>query len=311
MIAVNWNQLPSLTTLRAFEATGRLQGYSAAARALNVTPAAIAQQVRKLEVELGIALVRREGRGLVLTDAGQQLLQPLNDAFSLIANGIHDLKTTEATRGVRVSTTDYFASSVILPRLGEFWIQHPMLQVSFSPDGNTAPVDLDNFDIVIRGDAPGRKWDNSHETRLLETPMIICAAPRLIGKGKVDLASLPWISDRGIGKGVFQKAVRQVGCDPETIQLVDPGDAKLELEAVLMGYGLHFGPEVIIRNHLADGSLVKVDTALDMRAVYYAICRKGQFSEQIRQVLNWLAAICAPLSVQIAPSRTNKGRDAS
>ena len=45
----DWRQLPPLSTLRAFEATARLEGYSAAARALNVTPAAIAQQVSKLE----------------------------------------------------------------------------------------------------------------------------------------------------------------------------------------------------------------------------------------------------------------------
>jgi len=302
MSDINWTQLPPLTTLRAFEATARLNGYSAASRALNVTPAAIAQQVRKLEGEIGTALVRREGRGLVLTDAGQHLFQPLNEAFALIASGIRDLKAMEATRGVRVSTTDYFASSVILPRLGEFWKLHPTLQVSFSPDGNTAPVDLDNYDVVIRGGAPGQTWGNCQAIWLLETPMIICAAPDLIGTGKVDLASLPWIADRGIGGGVFENAVRRVGCDPETIRLVDPGDARLELEAVLMGYGLHFGPELTVRNHLADGSLVKVDATLDMRGVYYAICRKGPVSEQIRHFLDWLVTISAALSDQTAPS---------
>lgn len=292
----NWHRLPALTTLRAFEATARLQGYSAASRELNVTPAAIAQQVRKLEAEIGMSLVRREGRGLVLTEAGEQLAQPLNEAFSLIANGIRDLKAAEDSRGVRVSTTDYFASSVILPRLGEFWMKYPTLQTSFSPDGNTAPVDLENFDIVIRGDAPGRKWENCQAFRLLETPMIICGAPSLVRDGKVDVTSLPWIADRGIGGGVFQEAVRRVGCDPDTIPLVDPGSSKLELEAVLLGYGLHVCPELTIRDQLAAGSLVMVDAPLDMRGVYYAICRKGPISKQTQRFLDWLLKTCAPLS---------------
>lgn len=301
MTAINWNQLPTLTTLRAFEETARLQGFSAASRALNVTPAAISQQVRKLEGEIGTPLVRRDGRGLVLTEAGRQLSQTLHEAFSLISNGISDLQLVETTRGVRVSTTDYFATSVILPSLGEFWKEHPTLQVSFSPDGNTAPVDLDDFDVVIRGDAPGQKWENYQETKLLETPMIICAAPSLIGTGKVDFASLPWIADRGIEGDVFDEAVRKIGCDPKSIQLVDPGNAKMELEAVLMGYGLHFGPEVMVRTHIAAGSLVKLDASLDMRGVYYAICRNGPISRQVRQFLDWLVAICAPLSVEIDP----------
>ena len=296
MTDINWHQLPALTTLRAFEATARLQGYSAASRELNVTPAAIAQQVRKLEKEVGLGLVRREGRGLVLTAAGEQLAQPLQEAFSLIASSIHDLKVAEDARGVRVSTTDYFASSVILPRLGEFWTKYPTLQTSFSPDGNTAPIDLDNFDIVIRGGAPSQKWDKCQVFRLLETPMIISGAPSLVKDGKVDVSTLPWIADRGIGGGVFEEAVRRSGCDPEAISLVDPGSSKLELQALLMGYGLQVGPELTIRDHLAAGSLVKVDVSLGMRGVYYAICRQGPLSKQTRRLLDWLQEICRPLS---------------
>ncbi len=296
MNVINWNQLPALTTLRAFEATARLQGYSAASRALNVTPAAIAQQVRKLEAEIGMSLVRREGRGLVLTQAGEQLAQPLKEAFSLIASAIHDVKATEDMRGVRVSTTDHFASTVILPRLSEFWAKHPTLQTSFSPDGNTAPVDLEAFDIVVRAASPDRIWDNCQTFRLLETPLIICGAPSLVGGGNVDVASLPWIADRGIGGGVFREAVRRAGCDPDEISLVDPGSAKLELEATLMGYGLQVSPELTIRDHLADGSLVRVNVSPDMRGVYYAICRQGPISKQTRKFLDWLLRICAPLS---------------
>lgn len=296
MTEIKWSQLPALTTLRAFEATARLQGYSAASRELNVTPAAIAQQVRKLEKEIGMSLVRREGRGLVLSQAGEQLARPLKEAFSLIANGIHEVKSFDDRRGVRVSTTDYFASTVILPRLAEFWAKHPTLQASFSPEGNTAPIDLENFDIVIRGDAPNREWDNCKVFSLLETPMIIYGAPSLVGNGKVDVASMPWIADRGIGGSVFREAIKRVGCDPDSIKLVDSGSAKLEMDTVLLGYGLHFGPKFMIQDELANGSLVEVDVSPDMRGVYYAICRKGPISTQTQKFLDWLVEICAPLS---------------
>lgn len=300
---ISWNRLPSLTTLRAFEATARLQGYSAASRALNVTPAAVAQQVRKLEADLGLALVRREGRGLVLTRAGEQLSRPLHEAFSLIAGGIRDLKRMEASRGVRVSTTDYFAGAVILPRLREFWNAHPGQQISLSPDGNTAPVDPDRFDIAVRGGAPGQKWDGLQEIWLLETDMIICAAPALVGTGRIDVACVPWILDRGIGGNVFREAVRRAGCDPDTIEIVDPGDSRLELDTVLMGYGLYFTPELTVRDRLADGTLAKVDIELGMPGVYYALCPRGPIPGQTQKFLDWLVEICAPLSVEPPPTR--------
>jgi LysR family glycine cleavage system transcriptional activator len=296
MIDVDWHKLPPLTTLRAFEATARLNGYSAAARSLNVTPAAIAQQVRKLETEIGASLVRREGRGLALTDAGRQLAGPLHEAFALIVKGIDDLQLQQSARGVRVSTTDYFGKVVILPSLGTFWNLNPTVQVSLSPEANMNPVDLENFDVTVRGAAKGKSWQGCQEIPLIETPFIICAAPSLLKSGDVDLSSLPWIQDRGIGGSVFRDAVRQVGCDPEQIQMVDPGSAIFELEAALMGYGLILGPELTLQNNLANGTLVRLETPLRMTGVYYAIFRKGPLAEPVRLFLDWLVALSARFS---------------
>ncbi len=64
-------RLPSLNALRAFEAVARRLSYARAADELFVTKAAVAQQVRQLEVEIGATLVERAGRGLKLTEAGQ------------------------------------------------------------------------------------------------------------------------------------------------------------------------------------------------------------------------------------------------
>ena len=191
MIMIDWHTLPSLTTLRAFEATGRLGGYSAAARSLNVTTAAIAQQVRKLEADLGIALVRREGRGLALTDSGKRLAVMLNDAFAQIAKGIDEMTLQEASRGVRVSTTVRFVDAVIMPRLSEFWAENPGIQVSFAPESNSSEVDLDTFDIVVRGAPPDQIWSGTSQLLLLRSPFVLCGTPELLESAN-SLADLPW-----------------------------------------------------------------------------------------------------------------------
>ena len=55
------------------EATATEGSFAGAARALNVTHAAVAQQVRSLEAHLGVRLTARQGRGIVLTPAGEEL----------------------------------------------------------------------------------------------------------------------------------------------------------------------------------------------------------------------------------------------
>lgn len=295
MADIDWRHLPPLSTLRAFEATARLGGYSAAARALNVTPAAISQQVRKLEADVGAALVRRDGRGLALTDAGHKLAQPLSEAFALIEKGVLDLRRGEENRGVHVSTTDRFVDAAILPHLGTFWQQHPKTQVSFSPDGNTRPVDLEVFDIVIRAAAPGHQWDGYYSVPLIESQIIVCASPSLADARSPSLAGLPWIQDYSIGGDVFNAVVAQTGNHPNAIEIIDPGGAKFELEAALLGYGLHISPELTVRKFLREGTLVQVHNATGWTGVYHAICRKGPLSRPVQLFLNWLVVQCGEL----------------
>ena len=85
---IDWRNLPPLTALRAFAAVAELGGFSQAARALNVTHAAVAQQVRALESHLDTPLVSRDGRGMTLTEEGAALARSLTDGFATIATGI-------------------------------------------------------------------------------------------------------------------------------------------------------------------------------------------------------------------------------
>lgn len=291
MSRIDWTRLPPLSALRAFEATARLQGYSAAARSLNVTPAAIAQQVRKLESHIGASLVRREGRGLVLTPSGRRLSGHLRDAFAQIAEGIDEVHRQEAARGVRVSTTQFFVDAVILPNLGDFWTRYPGVEVAFAPDGNREPVDLDTYDICVRAAPSADAWIGHGSRRLVDSPFVACAAPSLLETAGHDPAQLPWLYDPNIEE-VFQRFIRQAGLDPETIRVVDTGSPHLEIEAAVAGYGVSVSTEILIRPHLADGRLVLLDTGAQMLTRYYAVHRKGHLREPVAHFLDWLSDLC-------------------
>ena len=84
-------RFPSLNGLKAFEAAARHLSFKAAAAELGVTAGAVSQQVKRLEMSLGISLFRRLPQGLLLTPEGAAYLPDISRAFDVL---------TEATEAV-------------------------------------------------------------------------------------------------------------------------------------------------------------------------------------------------------------------
>lgn len=104
-------RLPSLNTLRAFEAAARHLSFSQAAHEIGVTSGAISQQVRKLEHSLGVALFQRLPHGLLLTAEGAAYLPKITKIFE-------DL--TEATEEIAPDMNGKKFSVGVCPRAALF-----------------------------------------------------------------------------------------------------------------------------------------------------------------------------------------------
>jgi hypothetical protein len=76
--------LPSIQTLRAFEAAGRLRSYSRAAETLGLTHGAISHRIRELEDRLGVKLFRREANAMIPTPEASRLLIQVGHGLSLL-----------------------------------------------------------------------------------------------------------------------------------------------------------------------------------------------------------------------------------
>ena len=94
----DWLALPPLTALRAFSALADTGATVAAGARLNVSHAAISQQVKQLESHLGVALVDRSGRQLALTAEGRQLADALHLGFGTIGRAVEALTGADADR---------------------------------------------------------------------------------------------------------------------------------------------------------------------------------------------------------------------
>ncbi|MFD2740643.1 LysR substrate-binding domain-containing protein [Sulfitobacter aestuarii] len=141
--------LPSLTTLAAFEAAARRLSFKEAAQELSVTPGAVSHQVRALEQELGLPLFLRRHRGVELTGEGEQLFQSLASSFAQISRSLRSLRAHGTGQGVSIGATSAVSSLYLSSAVLRFWREHPEANVSQQvQDG--ALRDLPKIDMYIR-----------------------------------------------------------------------------------------------------------------------------------------------------------------
>jgi LysR family transcriptional regulator, glycine cleavage system transcriptional activator len=113
-------QLPQLNALKSFEAAARHESFTRAAEELCVTQSAVSHQVKALEAELGVKLFNREYQRLVITEAGNEYLSVVRDAFDRIAIGTQRLVKRQSSGAMTVSTSPDFAAKWLVHRLGRF-----------------------------------------------------------------------------------------------------------------------------------------------------------------------------------------------
>ncbi len=284
-----WRDLPSLAALRAFDATAREGSFAEAGRALNVTHAAVTQQVRALEAELGVALVRRAGRRVGLTAAGERLARALDDGFGAIADGLADLRRGEARRVVRVATTTFIAETWIMPRLPDFWARHPGVEVAMSPSPALADFARDGFDMAVRALADGWTERPEEEIRpLCRSQVVAVCAPSLAASG-LDPQEMPWVI--GADSKWEMEEVARTGLDVTRLKLVKLGSPHLELSACRQGLGAATATEIICRADLEAGRLVVLPLAGLPVVTYAVVLPKGPRRPAVEAFAGWLATI--------------------
>ncbi len=147
---MDWKLIPSLTALRAFEATCRLGSQSLAAAELNVTQAAIAQHIRALEERLSTSLFARQGRNLVPSDAGERLFAAVHEGFESIERGVREIAEPQGANRLRISTPPSFYERWLVPRLPKFWEQFPEIHLHVEASIHVVDLLRDDFDATIR-----------------------------------------------------------------------------------------------------------------------------------------------------------------
>lgn len=194
---------------------------SEAARRLDLTPAAVAQQIRTLERELGAPLLARAGRTVQPTEAGHQLVQRARNLLREV-NDIKALLGSDAAGGeLLVGTINTAIHSLLPDILARFVKTHPGVKV-FLQSGTTATL----YKAVQQGDLdaavclyPPYVLAKTFDWRLLrEEPLVLLAPSRLARRDPHELLrTSPLIRyDRNLGGGKqADRYLRAAGIVPQ------------------------------------------------------------------------------------------------
>ncbi|MBD9555082.1 MULTISPECIES: transcriptional regulator GcvA [Ensifer] len=177
--------LPSLASLRAFEATARHLSVTKAAQELNVTPGAVSLQVRELEQALAVTLFERRPRQLALTEDGSTYFATLRRAFRMMREATEELTARKRAPVLTVSCTPTFAAQWLVPRIGAFELQVPGIDVRISTTNRLTDFNSDGVDIAIRHGL-GR-YDGLVSERLIDDDPVPVLHPALRARNPLDM----------------------------------------------------------------------------------------------------------------------------
>ena len=250
------HKAPPLNALRAFESAARLGGFTAAAAELSVTPGAVAQQIKSLEVWAGAVLFERMSQGVRLTELGKQVSLDFGVAFDLIGQASNKLRSGAVSKQIRIA---------VLPSVAQLWLSNRLPQArTLVPDVNISITALDRAPNLLREpyDLSLFFYDQSelsdHAVKICADRIFPVCSPLLAEslKQPSDLKGLSFLHDTS-WLGDWKNWLDDV-CPEQLIDSKGPSFSlySLAVQEAQNDAGVLIGHEPLVRAAIQNGSLV-------------------------------------------------------
>jgi LysR family glycine cleavage system transcriptional activator len=286
-------KIPSLSSIRAFEAAARLGSFARAAGELDTTSASVSYHVRQLERQLGVPLFRRHAHRVELTPGGALIANEAINAFAALRASFVRAVDVDQAR-LTLTTLPTFATSWLTPKLGRFRKRHPDIVFELDVSSDSQELGEGNLDAAIRN-GHGR-WPGLRAVKLLPSIFMPLCAPALKAAAaglanprralEVPLLGRPdwwamWYRARGI-----QSAPAR-----ESFGTRLPHEY-LDAAAALAGQGITIGSPLLFRSEIASGRLVRAHefVAGDGRAFWFVHPLARQGSAKLEKFREWICA---------------------
>jgi LysR family transcriptional regulator, glycine cleavage system transcriptional activator len=297
--------LSHLNALKTFEVVARHESVRKAAEELNVTPAAISHQIKKLEEYFGILLFNRQDGRFELTQVGMAALPKLQEGFANLSLAVQQMRAVTGRRTLRVLAAPSFATKWVAPRLNRFLALQPDIDIELSSSSDlisenvpasaiSAALRQKQVDIAIpfgRGRFPG------------------CKATKLMGVEAVPLCSPGFLQAANLNKPAdllehtllhdnTKYPENPTWSDWMTLAGLEKADgtrgihfdqAAQALEAAIMGQGVALSLKPLATADLAAGRLViPFDIALPLKISYYMVQDQGVPDKRVEAFRDWV-----------------------
>jgi LysR family transcriptional regulator, glycine cleavage system transcriptional activator len=299
MTMLQRRHLPSHAVLRSFESAARHESFTLAAEELHLTQSAISRQVKELEQTVGVALFRRVGRRVVLTNAGSNLAGDLKvDLENIRHTMMRAISAGDMEAALRVAILPGFASRWLIPRLPGFLARHPDIQISMSTRLEAFDMEQEHFDLAIHFGA--KDWPNTDMRLLCNETLVAVASPafrrrqKITSLGRLSAAPLLHMTTRPLA---WQEYFDQAGLAGEqrlSGKYFDQFSMIIAGAKASLGAGLL--PTYLIEHELDTGALVVLNkSALVTENGYYMVTPLNQQNNHVTAFCDWmLSSVSGP-----------------
>ncbi|MCZ6831612.1 MAG: LysR family transcriptional regulator [Gammaproteobacteria bacterium] len=265
--------LPSTSMLRAFDAAARCGSFTVAADELKLTQGAISRQVCALENQLEVALFRRVGKTIQLTDAGKVYAQEIHRALQAIRNASLTAMTSPRTGSLNLAILPTFGTRWLMPRFPSFLEQNPDITVNFVT--RLSPFDFrsENLHAAIHYGSPD--WPDTQSTFLMGEEAFPVCSPKFMREhsphSPEQLAELPLLQLSSRAKA-WDNWFQSSGIAPPRAQGMVFEQMSIIAQAAVAGLGAALLPRFLIQSELERGELVVItDRPLQDSLGYYLV----------------------------------------
>lgn len=259
-----------------------------------MTPSAVSHGIRTLEDWLGTPLFHRGSRGLVTTQAAEELYPQVHQALMLLANAAARVPGRKTTGTLAISVAPTFASRWLMPRLKEFRELHPDIRITLDTSQRYVEFPIDGMDLAIRmcrAKQAGEDW-----THLIRENLVPVCAPTLAGKdgqahwpaflGKTPLIHVTranedwdvWLREQDLSAAEQAGQIRV-----DTVQAA--------IDAAVHGLGVALGRRPLVDCDLDSGRLVPIGPETNSTTSYWLVGLDKEFERpEVKEFRRWIVS---------------------
>ena len=289
---------PPTRSLRVFCVAARHRSFKFAADELYLTPSAVSHQMKELEATLGVRLFERKPRSLELTHAGAALLAEVEPLLEALDRSVAQIARGGGRRSVRMVLPPFFASELVIPRLGAFCAQHPGIDIHIDALDPRPAVHPPGADVsVLLTDAQPQGLQCA---RLFSSSLTAVCAPQhlrtVAQSGSEVFRELTLIVHRPAA-GAWSAWAQELGiAPPEPPSVLELDTLHAVVRAAEHGLGVALVPSAHCAERFRSGTLARIFAVeLTTADTYYVVSRaKDMDKPGVRTLTDWLVRQFGP-----------------